>query len=247
MATAEAQVSAAEAALQRAKLNLKRTSVSVPFNALVESRDVEVGAEVTPNSVLGRLVGTDAYWIEVSVPVNQLHWIRIPVRAGEPGSPVRVCTEVADGPSACRSGEVLRKASALEEQGRMARLLVSVPDPLRIEEAQADMPELILGSYVRVEIEGAQEMRVAVLDRALLQDGNRVWIAGEGDKLESRQVEIAFRTPQSVYVVGGLREGERLITTSLTGAVEGMPLRFNDDGPPQPKRSQRENSSDDAG
>lgn len=220
-----ADLQAAEAALERAQLDRKRTTLLAPFNSIVETHFVERGTQVTPTTLVARLVGTDEYWVEVSVPVSQLPWIQVPRRTGDPGSPVRVCNERAWGEGKCRAGHVVRQASGLEEQGRMARLLVAVPDPLALEEDNAEQPAMILGSYVRVEIEGARDMRAAVISRNLVHDGDRVWIAKPDDTLEIRRVQIAFSDPEKVYVVDGLSQGDRLIATSLTGVVEGMPIR----------------------
>ncbi|MDH5675018.1 MAG: efflux RND transporter periplasmic adaptor subunit [Myxococcales bacterium] len=223
--SSRAELKSAETALERARIERRRTAVIAPFNAIVDSRLVEVGAQVTPSSLLGRLVGTDSYWVEVSLPVDQLRLIDVPSHADDEGSPVRVCHDKVWGQGNCREGRVMRLASGLEEQGRMARLLVTVDDPLSLEEENAHVPAMILGSYVRVEIEGARQMRVAEVDRALLRNGDSVWVLSDKGTLEIVPVSVAFRNSEKVYVVDGLEGGEKLITSMITGAVSGMPLR----------------------
>jgi len=78
LATAKATVAAAEASLAKAKLDLKRTDVVAPFNATVQSRSVDLGSQVAVGASLASLVGTDKYWVQVSIPVSQLKWIRVP-------------------------------------------------------------------------------------------------------------------------------------------------------------------------
>ena len=63
LATAKANVNSASALLDKAKLNLERTLVRSPFNAVVGSRNVDVGAQVGAGSPLASLVGTDQYWV----------------------------------------------------------------------------------------------------------------------------------------------------------------------------------------
>jgi hypothetical protein len=143
---------------------------------------------------------------------------------------VRVYDQALWGDDVYRTGRVIRLAADLEEQGRMARLIVSVEDPLSLEPADAEKPRLLLGSYVRCEIEGIQLASVASLGRGLIRDGNSVWIMDSEDKLDIRPVEIAFRGRDRVMISGGIRAGERLVVSRLATPVQGMALRIRTDG-----------------
>jgi len=89
LAQARASLAAAEAALDLAKLNLERATIRAPFNATLRSRNVNVGVQVSPNTALGTLTGSDEYWIELTVPVHLLPWIQVPRNGDEEGSAVR--------------------------------------------------------------------------------------------------------------------------------------------------------------
>jgi hypothetical protein len=233
---AETAAEEAGSALRRAKLDIERTVIQAPFNAVVRTRGVDLGATVTTATPLATLVGTDEYWAEVAVPQDQLKWVRIPQAKGEPGSAVRVYNEAAWGADRFRAGRVLRLAGDLEEQGRMARLLVSIDDPLAQAEANRGQPVLLIGSYVRVEIDGLEIESAASVSRSLLRDGDRIWVMGPDDRLQIRPVTIAFRSRDDVLVTGGLEPSDRLVVTDLAAPVEGMPLRLREaadtDAPP---------------
>jgi len=119
----------------------------------------------------------------------------------------------------------------------MARVLVSVPDPLGLEDASGKTPPLLIGSYVRIEIEGTVLENVIALDRDHLRDGNRVWIMNGRDELEIRRVEVAYRGRERVLVADGLKAGEKVVTTDLTAPVAGMPLRTETAETPSPPAS----------
>ena len=229
---AQAATREARSALRQATLDLQRTTIRAPFNAVVRSRDVNLGATVSTATPLATLVGTDEYWIDVAVPVDQLKWIRIPQTTADQGALVRVYSEAAWGPDRFRTGRVCRLTSDLEEQGRMARLLVCVADPLALAEANRGQPPLLIGSYVRVEIEGTELESAAAVSRSLLRDGNRVWVMNRDDRLEIRPATIAFRAPDYVLVTEGIEADDRLVTTDLAAPVEGMPLRVRTDEAP---------------
>jgi len=222
---ARAALDASRVALRQAELDLARTVVRAPFNAVVRSRSAHLGSQASPSSPVAELAGTDAYWVEVCVPVDHLKWLRVPRRAGERGSPARVHHEAAWGAEAHRSGEVLRLAAELEPQGRMARLLVTVRDPLGLRPAApADRP-LILGSYVRVAIEGRALADAVRVSRTALREGGLVWVMTGEDTLDIRAVEIAWSDREHVYVSAGLNAGDLLVTSNLGAPVQGMALR----------------------
>lgn len=223
----QAALEAARARLEQARVNLARTEIAAPFNAVVQARGANLGARVGESTPLGTLIGTDEYWVEVSVPVSQLRWISIPHGGGpEGGSPVRLYDEAAWGPGVYRIGRVIRLAAALEESGRMARLLVRVEDPLSLRKENAGAPRLLIGSYVRGIIEGKTVPAAAAIEREFLRDGDRVWVLDAENRLDIRPVEIAYRGPDRVLVTGGLAAGERLIVSDLPAPVAAMPLRL---------------------
>ena len=83
---AEQTLRAAESAAQRARVELGRTTVRAPFNAVVVNEQVDVGQLVGPQAPLGSLVGTDRFWVQVSIPVDDLGVITLPDEDGFGGS-----------------------------------------------------------------------------------------------------------------------------------------------------------------
>jgi len=215
----------ARARLEQARLDLERTVIRAPFNAVVIARAVDLGASVSPGTELATLVDSDSYWIEAPVPSSQLQWIDTGRHGETGGSPARVFDSVAWGAARFRPGQVIGMTATVEEQGRMAGLLVEIPDPLALKNNTADRPELLLGRYVRLEIQGAALPHAAVIDRDLVRDGDRVWIMDAQDKLDIRPIEIAFRGQDNVLVTGGIVDGELLVTSNLPSPVQGMSLR----------------------
>jgi RND family efflux transporter MFP subunit len=230
LAMAEASVDSARAALDQAELDLERTVVRAPFNSMIQSRSVDLGSQVSAGMTLANLVGTDVYWIQVSVPVDELKWMNIPGVNSTEGSRARVYYESAWGTNRFREGQVVRLLTDLEPEGRMARLLVSVKDPLHLN-SSVDQPQpLILGSYVRVEIQARPLSNVIRVPRTALHDGNRVWVMKPDKTLEIRETEIVWSDNEHVCISGGLTNGDLLITSDLGAPVDGMKLRTADAG-----------------
>ncbi len=239
----EASVSSARSQLDKARRDLAKTQVKVPFDALVLDAGVELGQLVTPAAALATVVAIDRYWVEVAVPVSQLVHFEIPgvnVAPGGKGSPARVLLDAGAGVVIERSGFVERLLGQVDAKGRMARLLVAVDDPLGLAAARAiaEAPEtakpratlpLLLGSFVRVRIDGAPLLDTTELPRVALVDDDSVWLVVD-DKLARREVEVAWRTADTV-LVRGLRAGEAVVTTPLASPTEGMVVRIEGEAP----------------
>ncbi|MDZ7847923.1 MAG: efflux RND transporter periplasmic adaptor subunit [Owenweeksia sp.] len=220
----KANVEAAKASLEQAKLNLQRTTVRAPFDAHIISRSVNVGSQVAQGANLGRLVGRDEYWVVVTVPVSKLNWLSFSENDDGKGSMVRIRNRSAWPEGHYRQGRLFRLIGALEDQTRMARVLVSVPDPLAYQTDSAEVPRLMLGSFVETSIEAREIKDVVRLSRDYLRQDETVWVMKDG-KLRIRKVQIEFEDPQYAYISDGLNQGEQVVTTNLSTVVDGSRLR----------------------
>ena len=226
--TARARVEAAQAAVRRAELELERTRIRAPFAAHIINREANVGSQVSPGESLGRLVGIESYWVEAAVPVSNLRWIEFPETSERTGSSVRIRNRSAWPEDTFRSGEVYNLIGALENQTRLARVLLTVADPLSHEPESAGLPPLMVGSYVEVRIEGKPIEDVIRMDRDFLRQNDTVWLKQEG-VLKIRDVEIVFSDQDYVYIRTGLDADDLVVTTNLATVIEGSPLRLEGD------------------
>jgi RND family efflux transporter MFP subunit len=210
---------AAQSALKKAQLDLSRTTLRAPFNAMVVSENVDTGQLLSPQTAVARLVGTDEYHVQVSVPVASLRSARVRT-ADAPGSEVKIFQRVGQE-TIERPGEVIRQLPDLDPGGAMARVLVNIENPLG---KRGDLP-LLLGSFVDVSI-GAQPIADAIrLPRVALRNGRNVYVMNDQDMLEIRDVQIAWTEPDAVLVTGGLGPNERIVTSRIATPVPNMLLR----------------------
>jgi len=216
---ARAEVDSAEAAVEDAQLDLTRTEIRAPFDAVVQSVSIDLGSQVAAGNTIARLIATDRYFVELAVPAAKLRWIEARQEGPSSGSRVELANPSVWGEGRTRTGEVVRVRPDLSEQGRMARVLVEVTDPLDRE------PPMLVGSYLRGRIMGQALNRVVALDRAYLREDDSVWVMTEENRLEIRAVEIAYRGPEQVYVSVGLGDGERVVTSDIATPTDGMKLR----------------------
>ena len=223
---------AAKSRLRKAQLDLRRTIVRTPFNALVLNESVETGQLVNAQSPVATLVGTDEFRVQVSVPIHRLEWIVFPGAGGQPGSRVRVIRDRGNSKPVVRQGTVVEFLGDVTQNGRMAQVLVSIRDPLELEQSEAVRRPVLLGEYVRVDIEGPMLHGVTVLPRHAIREGSRVWIKNSRRQLEVRPVDIILSRKETVLVGRGLQDGEAVIISQVPAAIPGLPVQTLDETPP---------------
>ncbi|MGB0678567.1 MAG: efflux RND transporter periplasmic adaptor subunit, partial [Polyangiales bacterium] len=178
MQAAEVSLQAAQSNLQQRALSLQRTRITAPFNALVLSERVDKGQLVTPQNEIARLVGTDAYWVRVSIPVGALSAIDVPgLRGVDEGSAAQIVQQLGNE-HVRRQGRVRRLLADLDPGGTMARITVEVRDPLGLQDEGEPKLPLLLSSYVEVILEARPLKNVVTLPRTALREGD--WLAGVG-------------------------------------------------------------------
>ncbi len=224
----EAALKAAESELEQAKLDLSRTEIRSPFDSVVLSESVEEGQFVSPTAVALTIAATDEFLIEVKIPRRELSFFDFS-NSGEPAEPypVQVVQRVGPGQNLRWEGRVLRLLSNVDENGRMAGIIVAVRDPLR---ATTEHSPLLLGSYVEVKMEAKVEKGVYEVPRKSVREGDVIWVVGDGKKLVTKDVSVIFSKDEKAYIRGDLADYQQIITSNLPNALEGMLLEVQGAG-----------------
>lgn len=225
---AQARVDSARAAVRQAELDLARTRIRAPFPGQVLARDVTLGSEISTGETLGRLVGTEEYWVEATVPLSRLRWLSFQDDPQATGTPVTLYQDSWESGQS-REGRLQQLVGELDSDARMARVLITVDDPLALDQADGK-PKLILGSILRAEIQARPLADVVRLDRNLVRRNDTVWVM-EDRTLAIRDVEIALRDENYAYIRDGLEDGDKVITNDLASVVGGAKLRLEGEQP----------------
>jgi RND family efflux transporter MFP subunit len=230
--SALAQVEAAASRLASAELDVQRTRVTAPFNALILEEYVEKGQLIGRQTPIAKLVETDYFWIQVSVSLADLSRIIFADQNTPQGSAVEVVLETENGGGVVRKASVFKLLGDLDPKGRMARILVSVKDPLNLQEATSDerrAGKILLGSYVKVRIEAGVMDGVYVIPREAIRENDRLWVLTAGNTLAIRQTTVQWRRKNELLVGVDIGPGEKVITSRLQSPLPGMALRTESD------------------
>ena len=118
----------------------------------------------------------------------------------------------------------------------MARILVAVKDPLGLQDSRETIRPLLIGEYVRVEIEGSPLSQVFRIPRLALRENDTIWVVGEDSTLNIRPVTTIWRDTQTVFLDQGLHPGDKLIVSDLAAPVEGMKIKMQGAETAEPAR-----------
>lgn len=227
MAQKQAALAMARVDAQKADLALQKTQIRADFDGFVLVRYARAGEYVSPGQVLAVIYEKGALDVDVKIPLEEMRWLPMESAQGTPPE-ARVTLANVDG-MGDRSWEasVARVHAAVDEQTRTLPLTLEIQGPL--ENAPAPGMDLKPGAFVQCRILGRQKEGVYTVPRHLLKPGDLLFLATDG-LLEIRPVQVLRKVADTVYIDAGLDPGDRVITTPVPGAVEGMALDSRADG-----------------
>lgn len=223
LAQARANVESAKASLALSDLNLTRTTLKAPFNALVSMRATDQGNVISPQDTLATLVSTDEFWIDAEIPVHNLRWLVLP-QGEKAGSTAHI---TLDGGRGERTGALIKTTGSLNQQSHLAAVIISVRDPLLLEATNALKSPMILGDYVKVTLMGKKLSNTARISQSHLRNNNTIWLE-RGEKLIIQPIEIAYADRQYAYISKGLKHGDKIVTSNIITPIHGMDIVLYD-------------------
>ncbi len=226
MDQARARLAAANASLEEALLDRRRTAVRAPFGGRVRTKAADLGQYVTPGQRLGQIFSTETVEVRLPLTDDQMGLVGLPVAyfAETPeAGPAVVLEAVVGGQMRQWQGRIVRTDAALDPQTRLLHAVAQVDDPYGA--GMDDGAPLAVGLFVAAEIDGRRVSNAVVIPRAGLRNLDQVYIALPDDTLEVRRVQVVNAGAETAILSGGVRAGERVVVSPLQSAVDGMPLR----------------------
>lgn len=235
VARAKAAVQAQEAAVERARRNLERTRITLPFNGMIRERNVDLGQYVTTGSDLGMAFSTERAEVRLPLGESDLAFLGLPLteRGAAIERPVTLTGSVAGQPARW-DATLVRSEGVVDSDTRLTYVVARVDDPYGLDDG-TQRPALPVGTFVTAEIPGRDASGLVVLPTQALHDDNRVYVANSDDELEVRSVDVVRTTPRQVYVSGPISGADRVITTAIPAPVPGLELNVREASPSEPQ------------
>lgn len=230
---AQAEVSAAKAALDKAKIDLGYTRVSAPIAGRIGRSAVTQGALVTANQAapLATVQQLDPIYVDLTQSSTEMLGLR---RQLESGSLTRV------GGDSVPVKLVLEDGSEYGHEGKLAFSEVTVDEATGSVTLRALFPnpdgELLPGMYVRARLaQGVNDAAILVPHAAVSRDQRGrpfVMVVDAENKVENRNIETGQALGTDWVVSGGLAAGERVILDGLQKVRPGAQVQVEPAGTP---------------
>ena len=229
---AQAMLDSSESQLATAKLKLERTSVSLPFDALVTTENVDIGQYVVMGQPLAKAYGTGSVEIEVPLKDSELAWFDVfensifsnGDRNAANGTPAKVIADFA-GAEHTWKGYVVRTAGQVDRTSRMISVVVEVSEPF---DARNGRPPLLPGIFAEVLIQGNTLSNAVAVPRDAIREGNQMWLVNN-NRLEIRPLKVVRVDKNFAYIVSDDLDEANVIISSLDAVIDGMKVRMETD------------------
>ena len=229
-----AQIAAYGARLADAKLDLARTTITLPFDARIAKVNVERTQYAAAGQVLATADSIDVSEVSAQLPIDKLLRLISPDNRDD----IDPATVMADFQNALglipivrlRSGDfvstwqgrVARVSDTIDPRTRTVGIIVAVDAPYR-QSGKKFRPPLAKNMFVEVELRGRRQADQIVIPRPALH-GRRVYVVNAENRLEIRDIRIRFVQGDFAVIASGLAAAETVVISDLFPAIEGMLL-----------------------
>jgi len=220
---AEADLAAAEAAADSARINLDYAHISAPISGRIGKSAVTQGALVVANQpdALATVQKLDTVYVDLTQSSGE--WLQLQqelAAGGKDGGGSEVHIALEDGSAYPLAGQ-LQFSDVTVQPGTGSFLLrVLMPNPNGL---------LLPGMYVRATIiEGTLSNALLAPQKGITRDpkGNATaMVVGKDNKVELRNVATSRAVGDQWLVTSGLSAGDRVIVEGLQKIQPGMPVQ----------------------
>jgi membrane fusion protein (multidrug efflux system) len=222
---AEADLAAARAAVQTARINLGYASITAPISGRIGRALVTEGAlvgqgEATPMAVIQQ---TDPLYVNFTQSASEVMKLRGAMdagqlkRAGSQAASVRVVLE--DGTEYAKPGKLLFSDLTVDATSGQITLRAEVPNPAGT---------LLPGLFVRVRLEQAQASNAITLPQQAVTrspQGDSVMVVGADGKVAPRPVKVGNQQRGQWVILDGLQNGDQVMVDGFQKLRGGAPVK----------------------
>lgn len=236
---AEADIEAAKAALETARINLAYTKVTAPISGRIGRSAVTNGALVTASQpvLLATIQQLDPVYVDVTQSSTEMLRLRKALDSGQlktESGQAKVLLVLDDGTPYPQPGNLKFTEAFVDPSTGSVTLRTLFPNPKLL---------LLPGMFVRTVLEeGVKEQGLLVPQRGVTRNPAgmaMVMVVGADEKVEPRVIQVERTVGDNWLVNEGMKVGDRVILEGLQKARPGTPVKavpFGDKPPAAGKK-----------
>jgi len=249
---AQAGLQSAQADLDNAKIRLRRTAVTAPFNGQVREKFADIGQFVNPGAKLGRIFSTDIAEVRLALSDADIARIDLPlafIAESRETAPYVKLSATIGGQLREWDGKIMRTDAAYDPLTRSMYAIAEVLDPYGAGAADGAFP-LAPGLFVDASIAGKIIENVIIIPRDGLRPEDKVYTVDEDGIATSNDVIVIDTNPERAVLLSGIEPGDLIIVSALEKAQISLTFRVLDINDPtkiliEPKKAEREKKGGD--
>jgi membrane fusion protein, multidrug efflux system len=221
---ADAEVKAAQARVDEARLNLGYTRVTAPIAGVASRALPSEGSLISgPDVLLTKVTQTDPMYVIFGIPDREHLAMRREIESGRlklpEGGKFSVEVRLSDGNRYAHAGQLNFTDVRVDTQTGTTEARAVLPNPDGL---------LRAGEFVRVLMNGAaRPAAVTVPQRAVLEgpEGKFVYVVDADAKAAQRPVEVGPWNGDDWVITAGLAAGDRVIVDGVLKIFPGAPVQ----------------------
>jgi membrane fusion protein (multidrug efflux system) len=219
--TGQAQLLAAQAQLRQAQINLDYTDIKAPIDGLISRTTVTIGNVVGPSTgTLATIVSQDPMYVVFPISVRAALDLRDKYGSNGGFDAVKIKLRLPTGIVYGQTGTLNYVDNTVATTTDTLIFRGTVPNPLRTgaKPGEPGARELSDGEFVTVLLQGVAPIEAIGIPRAAVlsdQQGNYVWVVGDGNKAEQRRIQLGQSTPDTAVVSSGVKEGDMVVVDGV--------------------------------
>ena len=218
---AEALLEVANAQVSSAEKKLNKTEIVAPYAGRIQNVNIDLGTTIIPGQPVGALYTSSEIEVTLAVKDNDLQFLSIPMdgRKLDPSEQALVkIKSFYKGKNQTWVGKLERVDGVIDPITRMINLIAVFKNDF----IETDKPNLPIGLFVEAQIDGIILNDVFSIPVNSISENNEVYIVNKDNELVSRQLSILKKYSDFVIVKNGLKAGERIVTSKLSTASNGI-------------------------
>ncbi len=229
-ASAAAALASAKADVVKARRNLERTFIRLPYDGMVRTKEADLGQYVNPGTRLGVTFATDYAEVRLPLTDRDLAFVDLPnpadiSRSGAAkGTSVSLST-VQRGQVAYWEAQIVRTEGVVDEKNRVTYAVAQIQDPYKFDKETEHSSPLPMGTFVAATIDGLTVDNLIRVPRSALRGNNHLMIIDDDNRLRVRTVDVLRTDTDYAYLIGGAMPGERISLTAIESPINGMRVR----------------------
>ena len=218
---AEAFLEVAKAQVSSAEKKLNKTEIIAPYAGRIQNVNIDLGTTIIPGQPVGAMYTSSEIEITLAVKDNDLQFLSIPMdgRKLNPSEQASVVIEsFYKGKTQSWKGKLERVDGVIDPVTRMINLIAVFKNDF----IESDKPNLPIGLFVEAKIDGITLKNIFEIPINSISEDNEVYIVDKDNQLELRELTILKKYSEFVIIKDGLKAGERIVTSKLSTASNGI-------------------------